>query len=288
MYDLFRRWWLGHEDRIAVDIQDGRVVIVSERAGARRASSTRVVELSCDRGRHLGICDALTLVEEIRESLFDIDCHYSRLGVVLSPNDTLCARLSGVPRSAISNSGRARALVAERLSLSPEEYRVRVIPREGADGEIECEVIATRRSTVEAWLEAARRLGAELVAMVPRPYALMPALRALDCGQGCGTSLVVDLTESAASLYVYVNGEVARTTIVGGLSSGVFRDSLSEAVLKIMSGSGDGAVGIGVLGEAREPMRAALDESFWRRLANGRLTWTVGSDIPARSILEAV
>lgn len=288
MYDLFRRWWLGHEDRIAIDIQDSRVVIVSQRAGARRVSSTKVVELSCGRTPRVGGGDALALVEETRGSLPDIDCHYSRLAVVLSPSDTLCARLSGVPRSAILHGGRARAFVEERLSLSPEEYRVRVIPQEGADGEIECEVIATRRSTVEGWLEAARRLGAELVAMVPRPYALMPALRALDCGQGCGTSLVVDLTDSAASLYVYVNGEVARTTILGGLSSGVFRDSLSEAVLKVMSELGDGAVGIGVLGQAREPMHAALDESFWKRLANGRLTWTVGSDIPARGILEAV
>ena len=288
MFCLLNRWWFGKEDRIVIDVQDSRVVLVSQGVGLKDAMSAVVRELPAGVVQRGLLVDTAALVETVKECLVDVQPRYTRLAAVLSPRASLCVDVTRVTADHLNGCEYEEMSVSERFSLDSKEYHHRTIPYRTHDGQEGHVVIATRRAVLETWHQLARLLGVELVAVVPRAYALLPRLRKDRLDLRNELIVVIDLTEAAVSLQVYADSRLIRAVVLEELAWSTVHAPLCEIEREMGPQMSDRPKRFVVFGEVSGPHRAPLDDLCLKLRGAGSIERLEDVTASAQALLEFI
>lgn len=293
MRNLVRRWWLGNEEGIAVDVQGDRLIVAT---GALRGSlPPRVwrVPLSAPLSLDLesGSRDGVeTIVRALRDCLFDLEPRYARFGVSLPTRSTFVARYPDVVSLPSSDFQPIREWAFRDFSLDEAAHRLRIVPYPVEDSYVRCIVIATKRAVVDFWERVARALGVELVMIVPRAQALHHAGREGEIETNNNQTLWIDITERTPCVHRFDGFTLVDSIVVDnarGLENFLHETASEWRRTDSSAGKDSGIKTKCVLSANQTPEEARQSPNLHAVLA-GDVEWLSDETIVAQEVLRMI
>jgi hypothetical protein len=291
MRNLVRRWWLGNEEGIAVDVQGDRLIVAT--GALRGALPPRVwsVPLSAPLSLELesGSRDGVeTIVRGLRDCLFDLETRYARFGVSLPTRSTFVARYPDAVSLPLANFQPIREWAFRAFSLDEVAHRLRIISYPVEDSYARCIVIATKHAVIDFWERVARALGIELVMIVPRAQALYLAGSEAERETNNNQTMWIDITERTPCVHRFTGFTLVDSIVVDNArgDENFFHEIVSEWRMADFSAGTDSGIKIKCVFSANQTPEQARKSTNLHAVLAGDVEWLSDDTMVARRVLR--